>query len=164
MLLKTMDTATQISGWALLKNTSYALAFVGTSHYLNISAQSAAVLGGLICTDVFTGVLKSGTIRGWRSIRSSILERGLIAKALIIVAPVTVALAGKGIGVDLSSLAQSIITVLILSEAYSVIGNIYAIRTGKITTEFDAIAYILASIRNLLKKVIIEDAPTDPFV
>ena len=154
-----MDTVTHISFWAIVKNTSYIAVFLGASHYLNLSPESAAVLGALIVTDVITGVVKAATVNGWRSIRSSVMERGLIAKSLIIIAPITVAVAGRGVGINLSSLAQSIISVLILSEAYSIIGNLYSIRTGQVTHEFDAIAYVLDQIKAMLKKIITEDQP-----
>lgn len=154
-----MDTTAQISLWAILKNTSYVAVFVGATNYLHLSPESAAVLGVLIVTDVVTGVVKSATLRGWRSVRSSIMERGLVAKSLIVIAPATVAVAGKGVGVDLSSLAQSIISVLILSEAYSIIGNLYSVRTGQETHEFDAVAYVLQQVKEVLKKFIVEDEP-----
>jgi phage-related holin len=155
-----MEALTHISFWAAIKNSGYVAVFLASAHYLNLSPESAAVLGILITTDVVTGVLKSGTVNGWKSIRSSIMERGLVAKCLLIVAPITLAVAGKGIGVDLSTLAQTVVSLLILSEAYSIIGNIYAVRTGKITNEFDAVAYVLEGLKTLLKKVIVEDTPT----
>jgi len=148
--------------WEWIKNGSYIAALASSSMFLGLVPISVEVLLILIVADVVTGILKSATIHGCHSIRSSILQRGLVAKGLLIAVPATLALAGKGVQIDLAFLAQGILNLLILSEAYSVIGNIYSIRTGQIQTEFDAVAFVLRSIRNLLKKVIVADSPTEP--
>lgn len=154
-----METTTTISLWVALKNTSYAAVFLASTMYLGITSVSVEVLAGLIVTDVVCGILKAGTVFGWQSVRSSVLQRGVIAKALVMIVPMVLALVGRGVGIDVGFLAQSTINVLILSEAYSIIGNIYAIRTGNAKVEFDAVAYVLSSVKNILKKIIVEDTP-----
>ena len=143
----------------IMKNTSYGLVFINSVAYFGVTPISVLMLSILILTDIFFGILKSASLHGWRSIQSNILQRGILAKVLVIFVPTTLAFTGKGIGIQLGMLAQSVINVLILSELYSIIGNIYAIRTGHEKVEFDAVAYVLSGMKNVLKSVIIEDAP-----
>lgn len=156
-----MDTATHISIWAFLKNSGYVAAFMVGSKYVGVSPESAAILVALISADFVTGVLKAGTINGWRTVKSSEFERGLVAKALIVLAPATVGLVGRGAGLPLEGVAQGFIAALIVSEGYSIIRNIYAVRTGRITEEFDAVAYTVGGVKNMLKRIITDDPPVD---
>jgi hypothetical protein len=151
-------TAYTINIWAWLKNSSYVVAFVSGLAYLNITPISVFVLTILILTDVVTGIIKSGFIYGGESIKSSIMERGIIAKGLIILIPLLIAGAGKGVGIELGDVAQGIITVLIFSELYSILGNINATRTGKDSQEFDAIGWVIAGLKNVLKNVIKDES------
>ena len=148
-----METyATQISIWSALKNSSYIVAFMASSQYLGLVPESIAILAGLIILDIVTGIFKSGILYGWQTIRSSRLASGTLAKMLLLLVPTSLALAGKGVSLDMSAVAQSAITVLILSQAYSVIGNVHAVQTGTDKNEFDAVAFILRSVRDLLER------------
>ena len=158
--MDTTNATTTILNFAIVKNTSYALALLVSPAYLGLTADSVVIFTTLTILDMVFGIIKSGTLNGWRSIQSNIAQRGLIAKLLILFVPIITALVGRGIGFRLDFLAQSVINVLILSEAYSILGNIYAIRIGKEKNEFDAVAYVLGSIRQLLKRIIIEDSIT----
>ena len=148
-----METyATQISTWAAIKNSSYVAAFVVSARYLNLAPESIGMLTILIVVDIITGIVKSGVLHGWRTIRSSRLAAGTLSKMLLLLIPVTLAVAGKGVAIDMTSLAQGSITVLILSQLYSVIGNIHAVQTKSEKNEFDAVSFILRSIRELLER------------
>lgn len=152
-----MDIYTQhASVWTVLKNSSYVVAFMASTQYLGLDGQSVAILAALILLDIVTGVLKSAALRGWRSIKSSRLASGTLAKLLLILIPIILAFAGKGIGMDLAVVAQSAITVLILSQVYSVIGNIHSLQTKTEKNEFDAVAFILRGIRDLLERLMVE--------
>lgn len=141
----------------LAKNSGYAIAFVAGAQYLGLIPASIVILLMFIATDIITGIMKSVSLYGAESIKSSVFERGILAKALIILIPANVALAGKGIGIDLAFLAQGTITALILSEFYSILGNFYAIRTGIDRVEFDAVAYVVSQLKRFLKAWIITD-------
>jgi len=155
-------TTTSISVWAAAKNSSYVLAFIASSQYLGLAPESVGILAGLIVVDIVTGVAKSGILYGWRSIRSSRLASGTLAKMLLLLVPASVAAAGRGIGIDISAVAQSAITVLILSQAYSVIGNIHAVQTRTEKNEFDAVAFILRSVRDVLERFMEKNSVEKP--
>lgn len=154
--MKYMDhTETAITGAVLLKNGTYIAAFIAGAQFLGLMPTTVIVLIALILSDMVTGVLKAGSLHGGSAIKSSIFERGLMAKMLILAIPVNIALAGKGIGMDLSSIAQGTITALVLSELYSILGNVYAIHTGvENKVEFDAVAYVIGQLKKLLKAFI----------
>lgn len=107
--------------------------------------------------DIITGILRAGTIKGWASVTSSSFGFGIAFKALIILIPLIVALTGKGIGIDLLFMAKGALSMLIVSEAYSIIGNIYSIRTGKDQEEFDAVNWSIARVREILLKILKQD-------
>lgn len=136
------------------KNAGYVAAFLTGIEFLGLMPTSVVVLLIMILTDIISGILKSASLHGGQAIKSSIFERGVLAKALVIGIPFNLALVGKGIGLDLSAIAQGTITVLILSEFYSILGNFYAIRTGVERVEFDAVAASVSKIRSLLKAFI----------
>ncbi len=152
-----------ISTWIAIKNASYVAAFFTTTQYLGIMPESVGVLTALILIDIVTGVAKSGILYGWQTVRSSRLASGTLAKLLLVLIPMCLALAGKGVSVDMSALAQGSITVLVLSQAYSIIGNIHAVQTKTDKNEFDAVAYILRGLRDLLERVMektsVKDVP-----
>lgn len=136
---------------AALKNTGYVVAFFATTRYLGISKESILVLTAVIVIDIITGVLKSAALRGWRSITSSKFSAGVLAKLLLILIPVTLALAGKGVGLDMALITQGSISVLILSQVYSIIGNIHSMQTLDEKNEFDAVAFIMRQLRDILE-------------
>lgn len=146
---------------AVLKNSGYVAAFVASAAYLGISPESIMVLAGVIVIDIITGVLKSAALHGWRSITSSKFSAGVLAKLLLILVPITLALGGKGVGLDMGLLVQGSITVLILSQVYSILGNIRSLQTLDDKNEFDAVAFIMRQLRDILEKSMTTDRPKD---
>ena len=134
------------------KNLMYIPAFfIG----LGISSEAFLALAVLMIIDTFTGVVRVGVVRGWRHVRSVRLSTGIVAKMTLLLVPISLALAGLGIGADITSIVNATTSVLILAEVYSVVSNIYCIRTGKEIKEFDAVAAVLESLRKSLERIII---------
>lgn len=133
----------------LIKHATYFFAFlIGT---VGLATEAFAIFGVLIIVDTFTGVIRSITIRGGKSFTSLQLTGGVVSKGLIISVPLIVAWGGRGAGMDLTLLAQGILSVLILAEVYSILGNIHAIRLKRDVKEFDAIAWILGKVREQIE-------------
>ncbi len=131
------------SGITIIKNVSYIPAFV-----LGLSTEAYGILAILMMLDTVTGVIRSGTIHGWRSVTSHAAEVGLLAKLLLLMVPLVVALTAKGAGIDLHWVASGSLTVLVLSEGYSVLGNVHATYLRKDIKEFDAINFVLTKFRD----------------
>lgn len=152
-----MEPASHVSLFITIKNLSYVLAFLGTLEYLNLGHEAVSILAFLLLVDFFTGVLRAGIVEGGKAVKSSIGIRGLLSKLLVFLIPFVIALAGKGVGVDMSALATSSLTIFILSTSYSIIGNIHSITTGHPKQEFDAIDYVYRQVGEILKRIIPED-------
>ena len=148
-----METTATIHGtvsvWTMIKNAAYVPAFV-----LGLSTDAYGILALLMIIDTVTGVMRSGTLHGWRSITSHAAELGLLSKLVLLLIPLTIALVAKGVGLDVHWVATGSLSVLILSEGYSVLGNIQATYTKKDVVEFDAINFLLTRLRDFLEKTI----------
>lgn len=139
---------------AYIKNVSYIGVFFVTAEYLGFSVEVTSIFVSLMMLDVFTGVIRAYTLDGGRAIRSSIGTRGILAKVLLITALFSVALASKAVGIEAAPLANGAMNVLILSELYSILGNIRSIKTKQPKAEFDAVTWMLTQVKTLLEKTI----------
>jgi len=135
----------------ILKHLAYIPAVI-----FGLSTHSYAILAFFILLDTFTGVLRAGILHGWREVTSFKFTTGLVSKLLIIFIPLMIALAGKGVGIDLTFLAQSAIGMLILAQFYSILGNIHAIKIRRDVKEFDAISWVISHIQTIVEKILVD--------
>lgn len=150
MTLSSQEISTLING-------SYLVTFLASLKYLEVTPVSVEVLAALLVADLITGIVRAGLVDGWRSIQSNKMQRGIMAKMFILLVPIILSLSGKAIGIDIGVIAQACINVLVLSEGYSIVGNIYSIRTGNERVEFDAISYVLKQVQGFLKNLIVQE-------
>lgn len=113
--------------------------------YANISVEIFSIFVSLIFIDFGTGLMKSWALK--IAITSVKMRYGVASKFSLILLPVVIGLGAKAIGQDAKSLFVWGMNLLILSEVYSIIGNIYTIRTKKYLPEWDVIALLGAKIR-----------------
>lgn len=140
-----------ITTGTILKHLAYIPAVI-----FGLSTHSYAILAFFILLDTFTGVLRAGILHGWREVTSFKFTTGLVSKLLIIFIPLMIALAGKGVGMDLTFVAQSAIGMLILAQFYSILGNIHAIKIRKDVKEFDAVSWVIAHIQSVVEKMLVD--------
>lgn len=138
----------------LIKNSSYVLAFFWGFEYLGFEAESMTILIILMILDICTAIARVWLNEGGRQIKSSILKKGVAAKILLITGLFAVAISSKALGFEVQHFAQGVVSVLILGELYSVLGNIHSARTGAPKVEFDAVAYMLARVKEMISNVI----------
>ena len=125
------------------------LAYIGALLLgIGLAPDVVGILTILVIMDVITGVLKTWRCNGGRSITSKMGSWGLLSKVLILGVPITIALMAKGLGMDLTSLVTGVMAMLLISETYSILGNIRAIKTGVEMKEFDVIGIIVDRIRD----------------
>lgn len=139
---------TQDPNYTFIKNLLYVPAFL-----LGMEMHSFTILLVFILADMVTGIWRVAVVSGAHEIRSAHAINGLVSKLLFAIIPLTVAYTGQGIGVDLIPFATGTLSILILATGYSIIGNIYTIRTGIVVKEFDAVRLILNAFRKLLENV-----------
>ena len=137
----------------VLKNLAYVPAAIA-----GISIGSYFVLACLLVFDIATGMWRSAIVNGGGSLKSFRALNGFFSKFLFLSVPVVIAYMGHGIGLNLNAIATASLGVLTLGTGYSILGNIYTIRTGQAVAEFDALRVILRSIEGILNKYMV---PTD---
>lgn len=122
--------------------------FSGVLAYLQISQEPFILFAILLIIDYITGVAKAKTLG--ISITSNKMKYGLISKLSLLIIPIVIAIGAKAVGADYHYILLSGMYILLFSEVYSIIGNVYSMNTGEELPEYDAVAMIGKQIRNLL--------------
>ena len=121
----------------------------GVFVYLDIPLDIFNILITFILLDTCFGVLKAYRLS--QNVRMKLLLWGLCLKISILLLPLIVALLAKGVRLDFVLFVDIVIRILILSEAYSVFGNIYAIKNKKELKKMDIISMALIAFRKATK-------------
>ena len=138
---------------AEIKIVSY-MAVTGAFAWFNVPAEGFAILFGLIVLDTFLGAMRSMIVDA-RNFTSVALRNGFLSKVILVLLPLIVISVGKGIGMDLSTLASASIGILIASEGYSCVANIgQIIAKDANKPESDAVSFVISKILSVLKAVL----------
>lgn len=119
--------------------------------YLDLNGETMGLYILLQVIDYITGIYKANALN--ESITSNKMKYGAASKLLLLLIPFSLAIAAKAIEMDVSIVLSWSITILILSEVYSIIGNIYAARTKQELPEYDAVAMIGKKVRDFMIKI-----------
>lgn len=149
-----MSTSTQIKEAIL--NFLY-IPFIAFLNFIKLDATVVALYALLLAIDIFTGVLKAIKLGNKPTSKSFLI--GIMAKLTFLLIPITIAVAAKGIGLDLTSFVTTVIAALMLNEVYSTIANIYTINTGIPAAEFDVLSKLLKFIRDFIERIL-NDKPS----
>lgn len=133
----------------IIKNMGY----IPAMFLLGISPEAYIILSMFMIIDTFLGVVRVLVVHGGREFKSYKLTAGIIAKLCVIAVPLLTVWAGRGVGVDLMSLAQWSVGALILAQFYSIMSNIYSIHIRKDVVEFDAVSFILLKLRTIIEQM-----------
>lgn len=136
------------SGKVVFNLCTLHLSFMMT--YLNINGESFMLFSILLFIDYITGILKAKALG--KSITSNRMKYGVISKLSLLIIPVVLAIGAKAIGTDFKTILLVGINILVLSEVYSIIGNLYSIRTHDELPEYDVVAMLGKKVRNILLK------------
>ena len=116
---------------------------------LGLDVNKLFILSFLMFLDLTTGATKAYFSK--EPITSSRLSAGILSKIMLLIIPLTIALMAKGVDMDLVWLVSFTVSILIVAEAYSVVGNIYTIKTGETVKEIDAVSAIVKALRRVLE-------------
>jgi len=122
----------------------------GALTYLGLSGESFLLFSILLFIDYITGIAKAYRIG--QTITSNRMKYGMLSKLSLLIIPLVLAIGAKAVGADFTTVLMVGINILVLSEVYSIIGNIYSIRTKDELPEYDVVAMIGKRIRNVLLK------------
>lgn len=144
-MIKETTLTKLISTWSISFTTIFAL----TSDM----KDAIEILTIMICIDFVTGVIKS-----WiqKETSSEWMSRWLLRKMILVLVPLIIWLTWKWVWIDLSTFLTWSISALIVSEAYSIIANIYTIQTWKKAKEYDIMTIIIRKFWNLIETFLID--------
>lgn len=130
--------------------------------YFHLSWEVAAIFSVLLLLD-FIFWISDAYIKDKQSVTSKKAWRGLAKKLSKLCLPLIVILVLKGVGFEnLEMVTTTIMSILIITEWYSIIWHIYTINTGKELSEIDAFELLLDVILNAFKaKLPIKDKEED---
>lgn len=115
--------------------------------FIEIDVDIFNIVTSLICIDLVTGVIKSLTIPTM-SFSFKDMYKGLLSKLILILVPITLALAAKAFGGDLVWFVNTVLKVVILSEVISILTNFLSIRKGEEVVNKD---YIVILVDNIIQ-------------
>lgn len=119
--------------------------------YVGLPIEPALILGALMTLDFCSGIGRAHALR--EQITSRRMKSGIASKLLLLMIPLAVALSARGLGQDWGYLVSFCVSAMILSELYSFISNIYAMKTGEDLPEFDVIKMLGKHIRTALERL-----------
>jgi len=136
---------------ALALNFLY-IPFLSLLAWLQLDKEAVQILCYLLMLDYFVGSIKAIKLN---TFRYQILVSGVVAKSLILVIPITLAFMFKGIKMldHFDSYVNTVISLLIIAEAMSVLLNIISIRSGEDIAKPDLINMIAHKIRKFIEKI-----------
>lgn len=133
-----------------MKYTWYASAFI-VFEFLDIPQMQIWILGALMVFDFITGVWKQFRLNR-RLITSHEAWLWLMKKIWSFILIFSLALVIKWMELEADWYVKWAISILIVAEFYSIIQNIYIMRTWKVVAEFDAISIFLKLLWEFVRK------------
>ena len=119
--------------------------------YFSISCEALSILSILLILDFVMGIADA-YIKDKSQVTSAKMWKWLVKKITRRMLPFIVVWIFRGAWIeDMSTIVSMIISMLIVTEWYSIIGHIYSINTWKEILEIDAFEMILNFLLKLLK-------------
>lgn len=151
-----MKLDTSAFGW--LKAVGYAIVgFYTWIESVGINAYVLSILLLFMILDMILGVVKSHTVTGLKP-SSDVAKKGVLTKMIMFIIPVVSGFIWSVFDKDDAlKIINLQLTALMVAEGYSNIANAYAIHTGELLTEFDAVSFVFKKvaqkIKGLLEKI-----------
>lgn len=137
--------------------SSFVFSIAGALTYIGLNQEMMLLFSILLIIDYMTGLGKAAIIK--EDITSYKMKYGIASKLVLIFIPIVLAIAAKILGKDFSDILFTGINILVLSELYSIFGNIYSMKKRKELPEIDAISELASFIRD--KLIMLDRRSTD---
>jgi len=121
--------------------------------YLNIPQEAFSILASLMVIDTITGIAKQHKVESI-GITSKRMTTGIITKFVTLLCLLSWWLVINHFDIDPIYYVQTVMSILIMAEFYSIIQNVYAVRTGVILPEYDAISIALKRLTGVIQDFI----------
>ena len=136
----------EIKLWIIIN--CFSIYIVSLFSYLQLDQEMFVIYSVLLFIDYFTGLIR------WimhKNLKSKTAIAGIVSKMVLILLVFSVGLMWVLMRQDMKTMMSWLITALALAALYSIVWNIYEIRTGKKATEYDAITAVLSFILEKIK-------------
>ena len=143
----------KVEGFAIVNTSTLFISSVLSSIHIPISAFLTLTI--LMVIDVVVGLGRSYRLQ--IPITSYRIKLGVISKlgVLLIVLSVGLAFTHSGLVIDdLKEYIQLILWLFILSELYSIVSNVYAIKTGDNLPEVEVLSLLGTKIKKLIEAIL----------
>lgn len=143
----------KVEGFVIVNTSTIFLSSVLSSMHIPVSAFLTLTV--LMLIDVVVGLGRSYRLQ--IPITSHRIKLGVMSKlgVLLIVLSVGLAFTHSGLVIeDLKSYIQLILWLFILSELYSIVSNVYAIKTGDNLPEVEVLSLLGAKLKKLMEALI----------
>lgn len=135
-----------------IPNTIFSLSLVSICTYLWIDYKILWLYIALMSIDFITWVIRGFILK---NLRSSVAINWVFKKLVLIFLIFSVWVTGKIMGYeDLSRLMSFAFSTLAIAELYSILSNIYEIRTWKTAKEFDWVTFLVSAFMKLIESKI----------
>lgn len=149
-MVKETLTVNLLTPKALIMNFLY----IPLITFINTNGEQIFILIVLMSFDFVTGIMKSRKL--CKRFTRYKLETGFYIKFGTLLLPFLFAFTSRGIGYDITAFISFFLGITIIIEFYSIIGNIYTIRTGKELEDKDLLSFALLSIRKKTEEELIK--------
>ena len=120
--------------------------------YLNVDSEPFFILMVLMCIDTLLGAVKAVRLGQKFNFRTMLI--GYMMKLCFLIIPLTVALMGKALGYDFHHPVSITLSILSISEMYSILGNIYAAKNKVDIDKLDVVSRLLIALRKMMKRAL----------
>ena len=120
--------------------------------YLNVDSEPFVILMILMCVDSTMGAIKAIRLSQRFSFRKMLW--GITLKLTFLIIPLLIALMGKSLGYDFHHPVSIILSILSMSECYSILGNIYTAKNKIELDKLDVISELLLVLRFAVRKLV----------
>ena len=121
--------------------------------YFNIPQEAFYILASLMFIDTITGIAKQYRVESiW--LTSKRMSIGIMAKFVTLMFLFSGWLVINFFKIDPEYYIQTVMSILIMAEFYSIIQNVYAVRTGVILPEYDVISIALKRLTGVIQDFI----------
>lgn len=139
----TTGAVVSVAGWVTL---------AGVLEYFHLSYEVASIFAALLVLD-FIFWVSDAYIKDKQQVTSAKMWRWLAKKVSKMMLPLIVVLVLRWVGFEnLEMVVTTIMSILIITEGYSIIGHIYSINTWETLSEIDAFSLLLDFIIGIFKQ------------
>lgn len=142
----------EVSTGGMVASVVWGVTLASVLEYLQISWEIYAIFAGLLFLDFVFGIADA-YFEDRQKVTSTAAWRWIFKKFSKLMLPMIFIFVLKGVWAEnISMLVTSVMSILIITEGYSIIGHIYSINTWKHLSEIDAFSLLIEFIANLFKQ------------